>query len=149
MIAQKIILPAIAATSVMTMFSYLIAHHEKKNFSESELLAKVEKMQLRLPKKVALPAGWVTHYAVGVMMTLMFELYKKYLNHKPASNRTITFGVFAGLLAIAAWKILFKMLPRRSHDFYKKFFIQLFIAHLIFAVAITGTQKNLTKIYQS
>lgn len=139
--AQKILLPAFVATSVMTAFSYLIAELEKKNFSESELLGKIEKKQLQLPKQVALPAGWVTHYAIGIMMTLMFELYKKYLNHKPASYRTISFGVFAGFLSIAAWKILFKMFPRRSHDFYKNFFIQLFVAHLIFAATLTAAQK--------
>ena len=139
--AQKILLPAFAATSVMTAFSYLIAELEKKNFSESELLAKIEKKQLHLSKQLALPAGWATHYTVGIVMTLLFEIYKKYFNAKPVFYHTIIYGTFAGLLAITAWKLLFTMRPQRSYNFYKKFFMQLFVAHLVFAGVITATQK--------
>lgn len=143
--AQKILLPAFAATSVMTAFSYLIAELEKKNFSESELLAKIEKKQLRLPKQLALPAGWATHYAVGIVMTLLFEFYKKYFNKKPAFYHTIIYGTLGGFVAIAAWKILFTMLQQRSADFYRKFYIQLFLVHLIFAGTITISQKAIRK----
>ena len=145
MAAQKIILPAITATSVMTMFSYLVAHLEKKNFSESELLGKIEKKQLSLPKQLELPAGWTTHYAVGIIMTLMFELYKKNFHTKSTFQQTIIFGTFGGLLGMSAWKLLFKMLPQRSYKFYKRFYSQLFVVHLIFAAAVIGTQNILMK----
>jgi hypothetical protein len=145
MTAQKIILPAITATSVMTVFSYLIAHYEKKNFSESELLGKIEKKQLRLLKQLELPAGWATHYAVGVIMSLMFELYKNNFRTKSTLQQIIIFGTFGGLLGMSAWKLLFKMLPERSYKFYKKFYSQLFVAHLIFAAAVIGVQDILMK----
>jgi hypothetical protein len=141
MIAQKIILPSITATSIMTLFSYLIAEEEKKNFSESKLLGKIEKKQLHIPKQFALSAGWATHYTVGVMMTLLFEMYKLCVNKKPAVYHTIMYGTFAGLLAIGAWSRLLKMLPQRSGNYYKKFYLQLFFAHLIFAASLTAAQK--------
>lgn len=138
---QKILLPAITATSVMTLFSYIIAEKENENFSESELLGKIEKKQLNLPKQIALPAGWVTHYAIGISMTTLFEIYKLVFRKKTAFNQTIIFGTLAGLLAIVSWKQLLKTLPKRQDNFYRQFFIQLFIAHLIFAGTITATQK--------
>lgn len=138
---RKILLPAVTATSVMTLFSYLIAEEEKKNFSESKLLAKIEKKQLHIPKQFALAAGWTTHYSIGVLMALLFELYKKDVSRKNALYHTMTFGILGGALSLAAWKQLFKMLPRRQRNFYKKFYTQLFIAHLIFAAVLTATQK--------
>jgi len=44
-----------------------------------------------------------------------------------------------GLLAIVSWKQVFSMLPKKQHSFYKKFYRQLFIAHLIFAGTVTAT----------
>jgi hypothetical protein len=141
MIAQKILLPSITATSLMTLFSHLIAEEEKKNFSESKLLGKIEKKQLHVPKQFAIPAGWATHYTIGVMMTLLFETYKLCINKKPAVYHTTIFGVFAGVLSIGAWSQLLKMLPKRSGNYYKKFYMQLFFAHLIFAATLTAAQK--------
>ena len=100
---------------------------------------------MHLPKQLELPAGWATHYAVGVIMTLIFEVYKLYFNKKPALYHIIIFGTFSGLAGITAWRILFKMLPQRSYKFYKKFYLQLFVAHLIFAGALIATQKTSSK----
>jgi hypothetical protein len=43
---KKILLPTITATSIMTLFSYIIAKLEGENFSEPELLAQLEKKVL-------------------------------------------------------------------------------------------------------
>jgi hypothetical protein len=145
MIVQKILLPSITATSLMTLFSHFIAAEEKKNFSEAKLLGKIEKKQLHIPKRFAISAGWTTHYTVGVMMTLLFEMYKLYVNKKPAAYHTMIYGAFAGLLAIGAWSQLLKMLPRRSGNYYKKFYMQLIFAHVIFAAALTAAQKATRK----
>jgi len=141
MITQKIILPSITATSIMTLFSHFIAEEEKKNFNESKLLGKIEKKQLHVPKQFALPAGWATHYAIGVTMTLLFEMYKLCINKKPAVYHTAIFGTLSGLLSIGAWSQLLKMLPKRTGNYYKKFYMQLFFAHLIFAATLTAAQK--------
>ena len=129
----------------MTLFSYLIAAYEKKNFSEGKLLAKIESKQFDLPEPLALPAGWATHYTVGCLMTILFEMYKLCFKKQPALPHTIIFGIFGGLLAIVSWKQLFKMLPKKQYNFYKKFYIQLFVAHIIFAGTLTSTQKALKK----
>ncbi|MBV9962717.1 MAG: hypothetical protein JO072_10755 [Parafilimonas sp.] len=141
MITKKVVLPSIAATSLMTLCSYVIAEQEKKNFSEPKLLAKIERRQLDVPKQMQLPAGWATHYGVGIIIATLFELYKNYFGAKPAFRHSIIFGISAGLLSIAAWQQLLKMLPQKQRSFYRKFYTQLFFAHLIFAGALTSTQK--------
>jgi hypothetical protein len=141
MYVKKIIVPAFTGTTIMTLCSYLASEYKKKNFSETELLAKIESEKLLLSDKVALPAGWASHYTIGVFMTLLFEVYKSIFKAKPSFYQTLYFGIFIGLLSIGSWKILFKALPVRRPRFYRQFFMQLFIVHLIFAFAVTATQK--------
>src|ERR1700709_1901502 len=129
MIVKKVLLPSVVATSIMTLFSYLIADIENKNFSEPELLAKIEKKKLAASKQFALPAGWITHYMVGVLMTLFFDITWQQFKIKSAFHRGITSGL-GGLIAMGSWRILFTALPKRSNNFYKKFYTQLFIAHI-------------------
>jgi hypothetical protein len=145
MIIKKVLLPSTVATSLMTLFSYLIAEKENKNFGEPELLAKIEKKKFDLSKQTALPAGWTTHYLVGVIMTLFFEITWQQFNIKTILRRGITAGVLGGIIAIGSWRILFTALPKRSHNFYKKFYTQLFAAHIIFAFTVIAAQKAACK----
>ena len=142
---KNILLPAIAGTSLMTVFSYVIAELEDKNFSEPELLAHIEKRLLKAPKKIALPAGWVTHYGVGVIITLFFYLVRQNTNLKPVFKGSFALGALGGLSAIMAWKLALKVLPRRSDNFYKKFYSQLFVAHFVFAATVILTEKAIKR----
>ena len=140
---KKILLPSAVATSLMTLFSYLIAEKENKNFSEPELLATIEKKKLPASlKQLALPGGWLTHYSVGVLMALFFDVTWQQFNIKSTLNRSIVAGTLGGLVAIGSWRLLFTSLPRHSKNYYKKFYAQLFIAHIVFALAQTATQKQ-------
>jgi hypothetical protein len=141
MIVKKVLLPSVVATSLMTLFSYLIAETENKNFSEPELLAKIEKKNLDVSKQFALPAGWLTHYSIGVLINLFFDITWEQFKIKSTFNRGITSGVLGGLIAIGAWRLLFAALPKRSANYYKKFYTQLFIAHIIFSLTATAVRK--------
>ena len=143
MITKKVLLPSVVATSLMTLFSYLITEGEKKNFSEPELLAKIEKKKLfGLSKQYALPAGWATHYIVGIIMTAFFNLTWQQLNINSRFKRAVVSSLLGGAIAICAWRLLFTMLPKRSYNFHKKFYTQLFIAHIVFAFTVIAAQKQ-------
>src|SRR5436190_16773069 len=105
--AKKVLLPAITATSLMTLFSYIIAELEAKNFSEPELLARIEKKALpQTAEKLGLPAGWVTHYSVGVIMTLMIILMQQNTHERSVFKGGLIPGGLSGLVAIISWKLL-------------------------------------------
>ena len=146
MIVKKVLLPSVVATSIMTLFSYLITDTENKNFSEPELLAKIEKKKLAASKQFALPAGWITHYMVGVLMTLFFDITWQQFKIKSTFHRGIISGFLGGLIAMGSWRLLFAALPKRSAKYYKKFYTQLFIAHIVFAFTIIAAQKAACKI---
>jgi hypothetical protein len=146
MIVKKVLLPSVVATSLMTLFSYLIAETEKKNFSEPKLLAIIEKKKLAASKQIALPAGWLTHYSIGILMTLFFYITWQQFKIKSTFHRGITSSVLGGLIAIGSWRILLAALPKRSSKYYKKFYTQLFIAHVVFAFTVIAAQKVACKI---
>lgn len=141
---DKILLPAIAGTSLMTLFSHIIADVENKNFSEPELLAQIhQKILPQLTKELALPAGWITHYSIGVIFSALYYIILKNPNLKSAIKNSFLLGSLSGLVAIAAWKILLKALPKRSDRFYNRFYAQLFAAHLVFAFTVIRIQKSI------
>lgn len=140
---KSTLLPAIAGTSLMTISSYVISHSEEKNFSEPELLARIEKRLLKLSGDVALPAGWVTHYTVGVVLTYMHNFLKEDQGGKSILQTGIIFGASTGFLAILAWKHALSLLPRRSKNFYNKYYTQLFLVHFVFAFTVLVTQRTM------
>jgi len=140
-----ILLPALAATSLMTLSSYIASEIEAKNFSEPELLARIEKRLLQVSKQVALPAGWLTHYSVGIALTFLYTILIKKIHNKPTIKAGLAFGALTGVTAILAWKLALKLLSKRSKHFYNKYYIQLFLVHFVFAFAVLLTQKSMHK----
>ncbi len=139
--AKNILLPSIVATSVMTLFSYLIARSAKSNFSEPALLAKIERKKLDISKPFSLPAAWATHYSVGILMVLLFNIIWRTFNIKQINQRILISSLLGGGIAIVSWRFLFTMLTRRSSSYYRKFYTQLFVAHVIFAIAVAVIQQ--------
>ena len=140
--AKNNLLPAITGTSLMTLFSDFISKLEKSNFNESELLADIEKKYLPSSvKQLSLPAAWITHYSVGIVMTSLFNIIWQTFKIKSTFKRSMILGTVGGLIAIYGWKILFKALPSHSRSYYRRFYTQLFIAHFVFAYIVTITQK--------
>jgi hypothetical protein len=94
---------------------------------------------------MALPAGWFTHFAIGLAMTTVFNAMQQRTQKTSTLRDTIVFGGLSGIASIIAWKISLKALPRHSNKFYKQFYTQLFIAHVIFAFTVIQTKKRLSK----
>ena len=139
--AAELLIPSISGTSLMTLFSYIISGKEGKNFSEPELLAALEKDMLpAIAKPAAKPAGWTTHYAIGVLFTYLYQRAGKSSGSKPTVAKGLLFGAVSGLAGILMWKGMFALHPAPPRTHYAKFYRQLFIAHLVFGatVAVTG-----------
>ena len=145
---KTILVPAIAATSLMTLSSYIASAIESKNFSEPELLSRIEKRLLQVSKKAALPAGWFTHYSVGIALTFIYSVLNKNIHNKPILKTGLAFGGLTGVTAILAWKLALKLLPKRPVRFYNKYYTQLFLVHFVFAFAVLLTQQSMQKSRQ-
>jgi hypothetical protein len=140
---KKIIAGALAGTSAMALFSYLISHAKEKDFREPEILAELLKRLAKGSKPpVTSIAGWSMHYAIGLLFVAMYsQVWKKNIV-KPHLLSGFALGAPSALLGIMAWKIIFEMHPDPPLKNLKKYFGHLFAAHLIFGAFAALGYKN-------
>ncbi len=144
---KNVLLPALTGTSFMTLFSYIVSEYEGRNFSEPELLAVLERHILpEGEKRFALPAGWITHYIVGILFTWLYEYWHKHNNKKPSLKSGILLGGLSGIAGVAMWKIVFSIHPTPPPVYVRKFFNQLLLAHFIFGISVVATKRQLNKM---
>jgi riboflavin transporter FmnP len=134
---QILILAAgFAATSLMTVFSYLVANWRKSQFREPELLnmllSRASLTSLKIPKNHI--AGWLIHFAIGFLFVLIFDLIWRYSELEVSLLSGAGLGFIAGIIGIIGWNVFFKLNSNPPQIDFKDFYIQLLIAHVIFGV---------------
>jgi len=144
----KIIAASIAGTTFMTMYSYYRSNKENQQYREPVLLNKLINRSELLPVKVSNnhPAGWASHYAVGLLFVLTYYALWRRALHSPGPVRTITVGTMSGILAIGAWKTMFATNANPPHNNRFGYYRQLFIAHLIFSSFALAAYKASEKV---
>lgn len=133
----RILFAAAVGTSFMTLYSYLQSRKENEEFTEPVLLNELADSSPELPEIDDTddhPAGWLTHYAVGILfVTSYYILWKKSLT-SPTIGKGLIVGTASGIVAIASWKLMFAANPNPPKNDRNAYYRQLFIAHLIFSV---------------
>jgi hypothetical protein len=134
--AGRILLATAIGTSFITLYSYWKSKKEKEEFTEPILLNELSDRSPELPSiddTEDHPAGWTTHYAVGLVFVICYyALWKRSLTH-PTLLKGLLLGSGSGIIAIAAWKIMFAANPNPPKNDREGYYRQLFIAHLIFS----------------
>lgn len=134
---EKIAVTGVTGTSFMTLFSYLVSHIERENFSEPEHLGTLIHRLLPGTKKLNQVQGWAAHYAVGLLFATVFtELWERQ-KAKPSLKNALLLGGISGALAVGVWKLTFKLHPAPPWIKYTKYYTQLVPAHVVFALFAT------------
>jgi len=125
----------VIGTSAMTVFSYLYAYIVKDNVKEPKLLAKMFRRLVPGTDKLnARIAGWVIHYAVGLLFAeLYIELWER-TSVKADVKSGLILGGLSGIAAILIWKFTLESHPIPPSVDFTKHAVNLIIAHLIFGV---------------
>ncbi|GAB2984185.1 hypothetical protein GCM10027049_22300 [Mucilaginibacter puniceus] len=144
--AEEIIIPGIAGTTFMTLFSKAMGEIANENFSEPDLLSKLyHRLAPAEPKPVAKLAGWLGHYAIGLMFSTVYNtLWGKKLV-KASGKNSIWLGAASGALAVGVWKSAFTMHPIPPGINFKKYYTQLLFAHIVFAMFATFAYQQIKK----
>jgi Na+/proline symporter len=139
----KIIIAGVAGTTLMTLYSYYKANKEKQQYREPVLLNKLINRSEVLPDKIHdnHPAGWVSHYAVGILFVTAYYLFWKKALHNPTPYRIAVVGALSGGVAIAAWKLMFASNDNPPDNNRYGYYRQLFIAHIIFSISALAVYK--------
>jgi hypothetical protein len=152
--AKNILLAGAIGTTFMTVFSYILSKKRKRNFSEPKLLQAL--LQSSGPASTTLSAkvaAWALHYITGIAFTTTYAFTLKLLKTNPSLLKAFVFGILAGGVSIVVWKMLFSF----NHKYAKlkddEYFLQLFIAHIVFGLmtsqfyALLDQQKHASEKY--
>jgi hypothetical protein len=131
----QILIATFTATSAMTMFSYIVSAGFKELYKEP-LLLKYLLMRLKITVSDRLKEilAWLIHYSIGFIFVLGYYV----LWEKGIITFTVVTGIYlgavCGVIGIIGWIIMLKLarFQRKAHD--KGYYIQLFLAHIIFGV---------------
>ncbi len=144
----QIAIAAAAGTSVMTAFSYLASESFGRLWKEPVLLNLVTaKAKTDFSPKRKSVFGWIIHYAIGLAFVLCYHLIWKYSDARPTWACGLFFGAGSGLLGICSWSFLFRLPAEKPKIGIRQYYLQLFIAHIFFALAVVAAYKLLLQLY--
>jgi hypothetical protein len=135
---KEVLTAGITGTTFMTLFSHIAGDIEQENFSEPNLLAKLfNRVVKKSSKEVSTIVGWQAHYAIGVLFAVIYaELWDKE-RVKPTAKNGLLLGGLSGTAAIVAWKTMFALHPAPPGINFKKYYMQLWVAHVVFGLFST------------
>ena len=140
MIILKKLYSSLAATSAMTLFSYIFSFISGSNLREPHILAQLTGRSMPWQsKKKNILTGWFLHYTVGLLFS---ELYMKFWENSSSDNKTkagLVYGGLAGLAAILIWRFTLSVHPFSPAIHFGLFSLNLFLGHLIFGIVTALT----------
>ena len=141
-----IVVGTVAATTLMTIFSYSVSRLRNRQFTEPVLLNRFlcgfgVLKEYQLEKNLA---GWVLHYAIGLMFLVCYYFVWSRTSFDPTWKTALVLGAISGLIGIIGWAILFKIQSVPANIRVSEYFTQLFVAHVIFALTATATFRLVT-----
>jgi len=136
----------VVATTIMTIFSYVVSKLRNRQFTEPVLLNRFlcgfgVLKEYQLEKNIA---GWIIHYLVGLIFLVAYYLIWSRTRFDPSLSTALVLGCCSGLIGIVGWSILFKIQSVPANIRLAEYYTQLFIAHVIFALTATGAFRIVT-----
>ncbi|WPP50320.1 DUF6789 family protein [Catalinimonas niigatensis] len=140
---KKIVYPALSATSTMTMFSYAVSYLVNDQFKEPKLLSSLFLSPGRQKANEPPVGGFLLHYLVGMIFATVYQLFWKHIFRFPKWKDGIIYGTVCGLIGMLTWKLTFTLHKSPPDIKLKSYLFHLLIAHLIFGVTLTWTERKL------
>lgn len=137
----KILLGAIIGTSLMTIFSYIVAEVSEKEFKEPVLLNHLitQSSKLGIAANSMKFLGWILHYGMGLCFLVIYYLLWKYTFLEPTFLYGAMLGFISGLVGITIWKWIFSTHSNPPQINMKEYLLHLLIAHIVFGIgAVAG-----------
>ena len=117
----------------MTAFSYGVSVIYRQQFREPVLLNNLlYRANVLHHPRLNHGYGWTIHFTVGLLFNVPYYFLQE--GHTPTWLIYLLFGAFSGAIACVVWEIAFLLHPNPPTINYKGFYIQLFIAHIIFGM---------------
>lgn len=132
---------AVVGTSLMTLYSYIVAGVRDKQFKEPVLLNKLVSRSVIYKGEVMTGGllGWIIHYSIGFSFVVIYHFVWQWTPIEPSYLHGALLGAVSGLAGILGWKVMFKLNSNPPHIDIKEYYLHLMIAHVIFGLgAVAG-----------
>ena len=132
----QILISSLVATSVMTLFSYIISESFRELYKEPVLLSYcLTTLAISLSAKTKNILGWIIHYAIGFLFVLGYYLIWENEIMNKTWTAALILGAISGIIGIASWVIIFKISDYKPKIDFKGYYLQLFFVHVIFGLS--------------
>jgi hypothetical protein len=145
MTVKETVSAGVVSTSVMTAFSYAVSAAAKENFKEPALLSVFVKRLTGVSHPLIKASGWPVHYTLGSVWASVYTLWVKGLQDQSSVKKAVAFGIFSGTVGVVVWRLMFQLIPHPPETNRRKFYQQLFVAHLLFALSLAKAKSALQK----
>lgn len=134
-IVLQIFIASIAATSVMTLFSYAVSASARELYKEPVLLTYVlSSLKIEVSPQTKTFLGWLLHYLIGIFFVIIYHYLWHYDIIEMSWPAAFVLGAASGIIGILSWIFLFAIVPEKPNIDFKGYYVQLFFAHVIFAI---------------
>lgn len=125
------------ATSAMTLFSYIISEIFKKLYKEPVLLEFIIRgFHFKIVEKLRIVLSWFIHYLIGFIFVVFYYLpiWLDCAWYEITFFSGFIFGSIIGIIGISGWHFMFKLSPTNAAQNRKGYYLQLYVAHVIFGI---------------
>ncbi|KQW99599.1 hypothetical protein [Flavobacterium sp. Root420] len=134
-ILSQILITTIAATSLMTLFSYVVSASARELYKEPVLLTYLlSSLKIEVSPQIKTFLAWLLHYIIGLLFVLIYHYLWVYDLVEMSWPAAFVLGAASGVIGIFGWILLFKIVPQKPNINFKGYYVQLFFAHIIFGV---------------
>lgn len=135
-ILSQILIVTIAATSLMTLFSYVVSAGARELYKEPVLLTYIlSSLKIEVSPQVKTFLAWLLHYLIGLFFVLIYHYLWSHEIVEMSWPAAFVLGALSGITGILGWILMFKIVPQKPNIDFKGYYVQLFFAHIIFAIA--------------
>lgn len=132
----QILISSLVATSVMTLFSYIISESFRELYKEPVLLSYcLTTLAISLSAKAKNILGWIIHYIIGFLFVIGYYLIWKNEIMNENWTAALILGAISGIIGIVSWVIIFKISDYKPKIDFKGYYLQLFLVHVIFGLS--------------
>ncbi|WP_264537446.1 hypothetical protein [Flavobacterium sp. N1736] len=141
----QIVISTIAATSLMTLFSYAVSASTRELYKEPVLLTYIfTKFHIEVSPKTKNILAWLLHYIIGLLFVIAYHYLWFYNIFEFSWRVAFLFGAISGIIGILGWIVLFEIVPQKPNIDFKGYYTQLFFAHVIFGLVAFFVYKIFT-----
>lgn len=139
-----ILLAAFAATSLMTAFSYMVSDAFRELYKEPLLLQYlITRFNIGITGVWKVITGWAVHYIIGLIFVVIFHILWRLNLYDITWLTGLIYGILIGIIGIGGWVVMFILSNYKPRIDFKGFYLQLFFAHLVFAMTTVSVYKML------